>query len=266
MTYIDLLQNYFTHKDYLPSAEEIPGTMFTPLHIFSALCWLALVAFLVYRFKNKCEQTIQRFLTIAWLCTLVLEPIIVLYDTFAGKDATFDLQGNLSLYPCSLFMFAMPFAIWGKSSVRYAACGYVCTLGLLGGLINFVYPANVISTYSAISFAGFHTQFYHSTIVCCALLMLCSGYHSYTKATNIKQLILPCIPCLIFSIPVNIVNFSPIGSDYMFFRLNSFFFAPLGQMLPTLLCVIIVYFIYAVIHIIPYLPSYIKNRSQNNER
>ena len=38
-TLSDLLKNFFTHKDFLPSADQIPGTMFTPLHfIFSAIC------------------------------------------------------------------------------------------------------------------------------------------------------------------------------------------------------------------------------------
>lgn len=259
MTFGDVLRNYFTHKDFLPPADQIPGSLFTPLQILSELLWAGLVVILVVIFSKKSEQVIKRYFLFAWLATLILEPIIIWYDTMAGKAPSFDWQGGLSLYPCSLFMVAMPFAIWGKPAVRYAACGYVCTLGLFGGAINFVYPVNVMSNYSAFSFAGFHTQFYHSTIVSCALIMICSGYHSYLKAKSWKDLVLPCIPCLLFSIPANFVNFT-IGSDYMFFRLGSFFFAPLGAMLPTAVCVIIVYIIYGIIHIVPYLPGYVKNR------
>ena len=30
MTFSDLIKNFFTHKDFLPSADKIPGTLFTP--------------------------------------------------------------------------------------------------------------------------------------------------------------------------------------------------------------------------------------------
>ena len=60
----------------------------------------------------------------------------------------------------------------------------------------------------------------------------------------------------------NGVNFSPIGADYMFFKLNSFFFAPLGRATPDWLSVILVYGIYLLIHALPYLPFYAMNRKK----
>jgi hypothetical protein len=156
-------------------------------------------------------------------------------------------------------MYAMPLAIWGKGYVRDMGCGYVCTLGLLGGTVNFFYPANILSNYSCISFAGFHTFLYHGAIFFCALVMLKSGYHSYKKVTHAWQLLLPAVPALAVSVAANIVNFSKINSDYMFFKLNSFFFAPIGAALPDGLCVLIVYGLYLLIHALPYTPFYIIN-------
>ena len=138
--------------------------------------------------------------------------------------------------------------------------GVFAALGLLGGTINFVYPANILSNYSAISFAGFHTFFYHGAMVFCALAIIISGYHSYKKAEKWVDLLLPAVPALCVSVVANIVNFSEIGSDYMFFRLSSFFFAPIGAALPTAVCVVIVYVLYIIIHAAPYLPCFIKNR------
>ena len=158
----------------------------------------------------------------------------------------------------------MPFAIWGKNKVRYAACGYVCTLGFLGAAINFVYPANIMQNYSCISFAGFHTLLFHGSMLFCCLVMLMSGYHSFKDARRWEDLILPALPCFIVSIAAHIVNFSPIGSDYMFFKLNSFIFAPLGAATEDWLSVIIVYAVYMVIHALPYLPFFIINRRSAN--
>lgn len=258
-TITDLIKNFFTHKDFLPSADLIPGTMFTPLHfVFSAIS-IAIVLVLTFRAAKKSERTLKIIYTVIWAVIVVLEVTKILWETYTGKSVDFEVSGVLPLYPCSIFMYAMPFAIWGKGYVRKAACGYVCSLGMLGGAINFVYPATILGSYSCISFAGFHTFTYHGVIVFCALTMLLSGYHSYRNITKWYELLVPSIPLMVMSIPANIVNFSPISSDYMFFKLNSFIFAPIGQATPDFVAVIIVYIAYIIIHAIPYLPSYISN-------
>ena len=189
----------------------------------------------------------------------VLEVTKITWETLSGTTVNFEWTGVLPLYPCSIFLYALPFAVWGKGRVRFAACGYVCSLGLLGGAINFVYPANILGSYSCISFAGFHTFLYHGALVFCAMTMLLSGYHTY-KITTPKQLLLPPIPFLAVSVVANLVNFSKIDSDYMFFKLESFIFAPLGAATQDWVSVILVYVAYLCIHALPYLPFLLIHR------
>ncbi len=259
-TITDLFKHFFTHKDFLPPASEIPGTMFTPLHLIFASLVLAAVIFLGLFMAKKSEKTIRITFGVLWAVITVLEVIKILWETFTGATVSFEWTGVLPLYPCSIFMYAMPFAIFGKGKVRYMGCGYVCSLGLLGGTINFVYPATILGSYSCISFAGFHTFLYHGAIVFCALVMLRSGYHAYNKAEKLSDLLLPAIPALGVSVIANLVNFSAIGSDYMFFKLSSFFFAPIGAATPDWFSVILVYGLYLLIHALPYLPSYIARK------
>lgn len=261
-TLFDLLNNFFTHKDFLPPADEIAGTMFTPLHIIFAAVSLALVILCVIYVSKKSERTIRTVFALLWATIVILEATKIVWETFTGATVNFEAAGILPLYPCSIFMYAMPLAIWGNQKLRYIGCGYVCSLGLLGGTINFVYPATILGSYSCISFAGFHTFLYHGTMVFCALVMLKSGYHSYKNARSPIDLLLPAIPALCVSVVANVVNFSPVGSDYMFFKLSSFFFAPIGAALPTVVCVVIVYFLYLLIHALPYLPFYFRNRKK----
>ena len=256
----DLIQNFFTHKDYLPSADSIPGTLFTPLHLVFSLICVALVLCFGMRIGKKGESAFRKVFGILWVLMVTLEITKIIWETVTGKTVNFEWAGVLPLYPCSIYMYAMPFALWGQGELRRGACGYVCTLGLLGGLINFVYPANILGNYSCISFAGFHTFFYHGTMVMCALSMLVSGYHSYTGITKWYQL-LPSVPFLGVSILANVVNFSPIAADYMFFKLNSFIFAPLGAALPDGASVAIVYLAYFLIQGAPYVPSYLAFKS-----
>lgn len=262
-TFGDLLNNFFTHRDFLPPAQQLPGTLFTPLHIgFAAVCAL-LVALGCRYFSRKGETTRRVMYGAVWAVVTVLELVKILWETCAGAVVAVNWVGILPLYPCSIFMYAMPFAVWGRGLVRRAAQGYVCTLGLLGGLINFVYPANILGTYSCISFAGMHTFVYHGTIVLCALTMLLSGDHRYTGITKWWELLLPAVPFLAVSVVANAVNFSPINADYMFFKLESFIFAPIGAALPHVAAVLLTYAAYLLIHALPYIPAYAASRKKS---
>lgn len=258
----ELISSFFTHKDLLPPAHSIAGTLFTPLHLaVSAVC-LAIVILSAVYISKKGEKALRTAYGTLWVAAVILEASKILWETYSGSSVNFEWGGILPLYPCSIFLYAMPFAVWGRGTVRKAACGYVCSLGLLGGAINFVYPANILSNYSCISFAGFHTLFFHGAIVFCALSMLISKYYKVTGITRWSELLIPSIPFLIVSVAANAVNFSPIGSDYMFFKLNSFIFAPLGKAMPDGLSVILVYAVYLFIHALPLLPSFIANKKR----
>jgi hypothetical protein len=258
-TFFDLIRNFFTHKDFLPGADQIPGTLFTPLHLLvSAIC-VGIIALACVLLRKKDEKKLQKIFAALWAAGVFFEIVKIMWESCCGKSVSIEWTGILPLYPCSIFMYAMPFAIWGKGNVRKAACGYVCTLGFLGGSINFVYPANVLNNYSCISFAGFETLFYHGLLVFCAVMMLVSGYHRYTCVTKWWQLLLPSAPMLAVSVVANLVNYSPINSDYMFFKLNSFIFAPIGAALPAAAAPVLVYGLYLVIHAAPYVPSFIVN-------
>lgn len=261
-SFLFLIKNFFTHKDFLPPADSLPGTMFTPLHFAFSAVVLTLIIWSALLLARKDEKKIRTVFTLIWITVTCLEVVKILWETYSGRTVNPELGGVLPLYPCSIFMYAMPLAIWGKGRVRYMGCGYVCTLGLLGGTVNFFYPANILNNYSCISFAGFHTFLYHGAIFFCALVMLKSGYHSYKKVTRAWELLLPAVPALAVSLAANAVNFSKIDSDYMFFKLNSFFFAPIGTTLPDGLCVLIVYGLYLLIHALPYIPFYVINQKR----
>ena len=149
--------------------------------------------------------------------------------------------------------------------MKIAACGYLFTMGFLGAAINFVYPVNVLSNYSCISFMGFHTLFFHGTMLFSMLVMLISGYHRYDHIEKFSELILPALPMLIVSIPANILNFSPIGSDYMFFKANSFFLPAIFGGLSDGVTTVIAYLLYAILPGLFYLPGYIMNLKRKSK-
>lgn len=259
-----LIENFFTNKDFLAPASQIPGTLFSPLHfIFSASLLAIVICSSIYVGKRK--HLIKPSFTIIWLILVVWEFVIIFWESVTGKVVGLDLKTNLSLYPCSLFLYTMPFAIWGKGNIRKMACGSICTLGLIGGAINFLYPAIRLSSYSCISFVGFHTFTFHAAMIFTVLVMQISGYHSYKDVHSRFDLFLPCIPTLLLSIPANIINYSSIQSDYMFFRgkfpLISTIFGNTNEVIIT----IVVYLFYIILPVFFYLPAYIKNKSTDTK-
>ena len=75
MSFGDMFMQFFTHKDFLPSPDRIPGTLFTPLHFLFAGFFL--IFMLVYAFKlaKQDERTIRTVFTVLWITLTVLEII-----------------------------------------------------------------------------------------------------------------------------------------------------------------------------------------------
>lgn len=258
MSFLDLIKNFFTHKDFLPPASEIPGTLFTPLHFIVSAITLALVTFLAIVLSKVSVRAMKITLTSLWASSVTLEIIKIFWEMLAGKQVQFFAQGALPLYPCSIFLFTFPLALWGTGLVKRAVCGYVCTLGLLGAAINFFYPANILGSYSIISFSGALTMLSHGLMLCAALVIILRRELEFTGVDTLPKLIAPVVPMLIFSIPVNIVNFT-IDADYMFFKCDSFILKPIGDATPDFVTVILMYLFYIILHVAPFLPSYIAN-------
>lgn len=256
-----VLENFFTHKDFLVAPELIPGTLGTPLHlVFETITILLIVTGSVWLARRK--HLIKPVLAVLWVNLLVLEAAIIYWESTTGIHKGLDLQYGLSLYPCSIFMYAMPFALWGKGNAKKAACGYVCTLGLLGALVNFLYPFTRLADYSCLSFPAFHTFIYHGTMLFTCIVMLRSGYHRYSDMVCWSDLLLPCVPSLIVSVPANMLNYSPIHADYMYFTGQ---FPLLKVLMPGLEPVTITAILYVLYIFVPamfYLPAFLRMRRQ----
>ena len=261
-TFAFLFKYFFTNKDFLPPAAALPGTLFTPLHLIFSLAVLAMVILSAF-FVVRRRKLIRPVLAALWIILLVLEVAVVTWESLSARQPGFDFRSNLSLYPCSIFLFVLPFAIWGRGNWKKAACGYIFTLGLLGGAVNFFYPVMRLTSYSCISFGGFHTFFYHGAMLFAFLVMLLSGYHTY-RARRLWDLFLPCLPTLAVSIPANIVNYT-LNADYMFFRGQLPLLRSLFSGLPDASVTLILYVLYIFVPAFFYLPSYLRFRRQKED-
>ena len=261
MNYV--FRNFFTHKDFLVPSGQIPGTMFTPLHfLFITLFLLTVFSSALYLAKH--QNLLKPALASVWALMVIWEFAIIYYDAAAGREVFWDFKTCLSLYPCSLYLYTMPIILWGKGSAKQAGLGYLSTLGLMGAVINLLYPITRLFDYSCISFAGMHTIFFHGAMLWSFLCLNFSGLHSYDQASSLHDLLLPCIPTLILSVPANIANYL-IGSDYMFFTGQFPVVAKIFGNTRPILITITMYTLYILVPALFYLRGYLQSRHAEDE-
>ena len=159
--------------------------------------------------RKKNTKAIKISLIVFWLIAVVADTIKIIVSISTGG---FVLTGSLPLYICSIFMYAMPFAIWGKGKIKDMACTFVCTIGLFGVFMNYVIPSVTIN-YSLLSFWGLHTTIYHSMLIIAPLVMLCTGYHKI----KIKDFGWAFLGFVVLTISVVALDYI-IKADYMYFR------------------------------------------------
>lgn len=259
-----VLENFFTHKDFLAPPEMIPGTIGTPLSIAFELTLLAVIV-LAAVYVSRRKRLVKPVLVGLWAVMVVWEFVIIGWDSLTGRRIGMDLAINLSLYPCSIYLYALPLMIWGKGVWKQIGCGYMATLGFLGAAVNFLYPVARLTTYSCISFAGFHTFSFHGTMLFTWLVMLLSGMHSYRRARRVRDLFLPCVLSLIVSVPANLINYSPIQGDYMYFRGQFPLVAQIFRGFSDVQITLILYALYILVPAMFYLPSYLLHRRREEK-
>jgi len=199
--------NFFTTSDML--GRSGPFNKCIDYIIWYIAFAILTVAMIVLLRKKNSPKAIKISLIVFWAIAVVADIIKIIVSVTTGG---FVITGSLPLYICSIFMYAMPFAIWGKGKVKDAACTFVCTIGLFGVFMNYIIPSVTVN-HSLMSFWGLHTTIYHSMLIIAPLVMLCTGYHKI----KIKDFGWAFLGFVALTIAVVILDFI-IKADYMYFR------------------------------------------------
>ena len=129
------------------------------------------------------------------------------FDIVRGNN--FNVGGILPFYTCSLLMYCSFVAGFAKGKAKEIALSWICTIGMVTGIIVLVYP-NGLRYYPVWTFGGMHTLMYHFMLVSSATLALFSGY----KKLSWKDIYIAIIPMLILA-PIAISLNYIFKADYM---------------------------------------------------
>lgn len=198
--------NFFDYKDFIPS-EDKQNVMWSNAHIIFIVLSVLAIILLCYFFRNIRGKSVDKYLKIIAIVIPILEVIKITWETYWDLKLGhgFNITGLLPLYTCSMFIYVLPFAGWGKGRVKECALAFLTTLSVFAGLTNFFIPP-IFNTYPFFSYASFTSLNYHFLMVFTGIFIVATRYY----VPNFKSIFKGFIPLLLFSIIV-------IPFDYIMF-------------------------------------------------
>ena len=129
------------------------------------------------------------------------------YDISTGRG--FNTIGIIPIYTCSLLIYCLLVAAWGKGKFKDTALSWLATIGLVSGGIGVV-MTNGLNYYPFWTFGGWYSMLFHYSLLLVGVLVLTTRY----KILSWKDIYISEIPMLLLSIIASPINYY-YGADYM---------------------------------------------------
>ncbi len=197
--------------DYKYNISGFQSDLFSTPH----LAYVGLVfmfSFLAARiFRNAGRQGIGKWLKIQAVITPVLELVKIgwesYYDITTGRG--FNAEGLLPIYTCSLLIYLLPLAAWGKGRARDCALAFLTTIGMLFGAIGVIY-CNGLNFYPFWTFGAFYSLYFHTSMFLTGVVLLASGYVR-PEWKNVRLSFIPVAALALIAVPADYI----LSTDYM---------------------------------------------------
>lgn len=203
------LLGFFDYK-----TDGYQSEMFKTGHIVYMILTLLLLIILPIALRKVSHKKISIYLKVTAIVVPITDLIKIIWETYHYYPihGTFEFQGLLPLYLCSLFIYTMPFAAFGKGKGKDFSLAFITTVGIVGGLSN-VFYLNILNYYPLFHYASFTSIFYHIMMSFTGLWLLTSKYYVLDKYCSLKAFI-PIILLSLIAIPVNYI----FDGDYMLLK------------------------------------------------
>jgi len=159
----------------------------------------------------KTAERIFRFLSVY----LIIEEIFKIswesyWDITTGQG--FNAGGILPLDTCSIFLYVLPIAAFGKGKAKRCALSWMSTIGVLGGICYLIFPM-VLKWYPLFTFGAWHSLMYHFVMVYAGFTVIS------TNMLEVKRTdyLLGFIPHMLMALIVIPFDYH-FGWDYMLLR------------------------------------------------
>lgn len=198
--------HFFDYKDFIPDADK-GNAMWSSAHIIFIILAVLTIILLCYFLRNVRKDSVDKYIKTIAIIMPILEIIKIIWETYwdIKLGHGFNITGLLPLYTCSMFIYVLPFAGWGKGKVKECALAFLTTLSVFAGMTNFFIPP-IFNTYPFFSYASFTSLNYHFLMVFTGVFIVTSRYY----VPNFKSILKGFLPLFAFSLFV-------IPFDYIMF-------------------------------------------------
>ncbi len=208
---------FFTYKDFLEgyNGQDYMGAW---QFIFLGVATLAIILLSVFLRKIS-HKKIDIFLKVLAVIIPALEILKISIETYQDIKCGygFNFSGLLPLYTCSLFIYTLPIAAFGKGKARDCCLSFLTTIGIFSGLTNFV-MAPILNTYPFFNFHTFVSLNYHFWLVFTGIFLIATKYY-VPKWFDIVRGMIPVALLSLLAIPVDYALSAYYGwsVDYMLY-------------------------------------------------
>ena len=206
-----LSYDFFDYKGLIDgyNGEDYYGTAHL---IFMVLATIAIIVICILC-RNIKREKFDIYLKVLSIVVPILEVIKIVWESYwdIKTGVGFNWIGILPLYTCSMFIYTVIIAAWGKGKIKEYAISWMATIGVFGGLTNF-YITNILTLYPFFTFATFLSLQFHFLMVVTGLLIVISKYQKIEFIDGFKGF----IPLAIFSVIVIPIDYA-IKADYMLY-------------------------------------------------
>ena len=209
--------DFFTYKDFLQGYHG-QDYMGVGQFIFLGVAILAIILISVF-LRKVSHQKIDIFLKVLAIGIPLLEILKIAIESYFDIKGGhgFNFSGLLPLYTCSLFIYTLPVAAFGKGKAREFCLSFLTTLGIFAGLTNFV-MAPILNTYPFFNFHTFVSLNFHFWMVFTGIFLIATKYY-VPKWSDILKGIIPLAILSMVAIPVDyaLSDYYGWSVDYMLY-------------------------------------------------
>ena len=206
---------------FAPSGKYNPCGIFNVTHLLAASICIILVIIAVIISKNIKREAFTKLLKIFAVIITILELIKIIYNLYYNYRAP--INDWLPLHFCSLFIYSLWFAGFGKGKLKTIGESFLIGGGIIAGLVFLIIPSTSLKLFPIFHFQCIYSLLFHSLFLYSGLLILIKNYFTL----SIKNFIYYFIFCTIFCIIAVILN---IITDANFMFLDN----PWGIPIPLL--------------------------------
>ncbi len=204
----------YSFFDYKYNISGYHGEDFSSLFRILYPVFSFILIFFLLRYIRKGRKDISGFLKILSVCLIIEEICKISWESYwdITTGQGFNAGGILPFETCSIFLYVLPVAAFGRGKAKRCALAWMSSIGVLSGFSYMLFPM-VLKWYPFFSYGAFHSLIYHFMMVFTGLAAVISREIRVKREDTIygfiPQLIMACIV-----IPLDYL----FGWDYMLLR------------------------------------------------